>query len=190
MASEQFPQENPDPQLHAIEAILQTLGGHTQTDPTPGQPQHETQSPQEIVAFNDPSDLRYTPTVKRVMDFLAQEVLGEEEDYDNSEPAPLVYGILENGELVAAAAFTGGDAVDELKLTLFGVAEGRRGQGLGSKLLEQAESHLAARGIREIALRPLESYGVGPDARSFYEKHDYTVHPEDDEYLVKRLPLL
>jgi ribosomal protein S18 acetylase RimI-like enzyme len=53
------------------------------------------------------------------------------------------------------------------------VKEGHRGHGVGSQLLEAAESRLRERGVDTIAL---EVMATNEDARRFYRRHGYSSH--------------
>jgi GNAT superfamily N-acetyltransferase len=59
----------------------------------------------------------------------------------------------------------------------FWVDPGRRGQGLGGRLLAAAEAEAAARGCR---MAWLDTYDF--QARPFYERHGYTVFGELDGF--------
>jgi ribosomal protein S18 acetylase RimI-like enzyme len=62
------------------------------------------------------------------------------------------------------------------------VVPSRRGEGLGSRLLETAETELAAAGADAVAL---EALADNEAARRFYERHGYEVHRVELEKRVE-----
>jgi GNAT superfamily N-acetyltransferase len=188
------PGQEPDPQIQIIEELIQTMGGHpaapTEATPADAELQDAPAAP-EFVAFNDLSDLRYTAEVGRIMDFLYQQVLDKPEDTHPEDPAPLLYGMVENGELIAAAALEPREP-NTYTLCLFAVVDGRRNDGLGTAFLTQVEEWAASElKAKEIVVLPLE-LELEPDepgktSRTFYENRDYEQHPDEEDMLRKQL---
>jgi GNAT superfamily N-acetyltransferase len=171
------------------------MGGHpmgpAEASPIGAEPQDAPAAP-EFVAFNNPSDLRYTAEVGKIMDFLYQQVLDKPEDTHPEDPAPLLYGIVENGELIAAAALEPREKPSTYTLCLFAVVDGRRNDGLGTAFLRQVEEWAASElKAKEIIVLPLELEfepdEPGKTSRAFYENRDYEQHPDEEDMLRKQL---
>jgi len=81
---------------------------------TPALPETDVESAQdrtevptlEFVRFNDPDNRSHSQQTASTLDFLSRTVLGEKYDmnFEPDERVPLLYGIIEEGRLVAAGS--------------------------------------------------------------------------------------
>ncbi len=159
----------------------------------------ERMTPPEYVALNGPDDLSYNHEAEAALNFLSATALGEPYALPPrpDEPAPLLYGAIEDGHLIAAASV--GERYQqpgEYAIETIGVAPEYRSQGVGSELLRRVEQAVAEFGAQTLVVNPID-IEYPPDSReelspaNFFYHRGYTTERTDrlgrPEFLVKEL---
>lgn len=107
-----------------------------------------------------------------------------------SQPHAVIFGEWEGDSLLGYLIFY--FVIDEGEITRIAVAPGNRRQGVGGRLLRQADEFCAEHGIRRMLLDVRES---NVSAREFYARHGFSqdgirkkfyTNPQEDAILMSR----
>lgn len=85
--------------------------------------------------------------------------------------------VVKNETGLVIAGITGFTVWERAGVSTLWVAESHRGNGIGTKLLAQAEKIAAEKGARQIETNSMSFQGIG-----FFEKHGYKVFGSLDNY--------
>jgi len=145
----------------------------------------------EYIQYNDPSATGRSQETEVVLNFLTRTVVGEpySEIYGEDKTQPLLYGIVDDGQLVAAGGLSYPSSIHPdtnlACLDWLAVVPEQRGNGLGRKLLELLEQEVRRMGALGMLVDVIRDTGSPRDAYSFYEHLGYTTYEIEDVLAVK-----
>jgi ElaA protein len=123
----------------------------------------------EVRAARSEDELAGALSLRRAV-FVEEQGVPLEEELDDRDAEALHLVALDGGAVVGTCRLL--EAGDALKLGRMAVAATARRRGIGARLLEVAEAHARARGVRVIRLSSQIS------ARAVYERGGYTARGE------------